>query len=531
MKKQRTHKRKLLFRFLLSLILLTTAAIVVLIVFWEKEWQSDIARQYIERSTEKAIHALNTVQKPIERSLIIGRKWGETGLFNMQDPASIYLRFLPVLEELPQSAGMILVNTADEEYFLMPDSGFWLVRYWKTGYPRNKVTWLKLDSARHILRTWQEKRKFLPSSRPWFSRTLQAIDSTSGLWYGPYLFASKQKIGLTRSIAWEDKKSAQKYILAFDILLDKLMKEISSAKMTAHTVNFLFTKEGFVLLSPDSAGEKALRALRLEECSNPIIRHAVQKWLQDSSVSVQPVKFTLNNDVYWAGFRSISKPANKTYIASILPQNDFQSDVDNRFLRVALFVLLVILISSLVGYGLLVKLGHSKDKSVSWKIDNDNPQQSIREKIKQGEGRFVEFKSTMRMNLKAGKPGKEIELAWLKTVAAFLNSEGGILFIGVDDDGNIFGLDADGFENEDRCRLHFKNVFNQHIGMEFSSFVDMEIYSIDGKDIACVQCKPSSDPVFVKTRNDEEIFYIRSGPSTVKLPPSKIIEYIKQRKK
>ena len=46
-------------------------------------------------------------------------------------------------------------------------------------------------------------------------------------------------------------------------------------------------------------------------------------------------------------------------------------------------------------------------------------------------------------NLKSGKNGKEIELAWLKGVVGFMNTNGGILLIGVDDSGTILGIDAD----------------------------------------------------------------------------------------
>ncbi|HID37957.1 MAG TPA: hypothetical protein EYP36_00385 [Calditrichaeota bacterium] len=59
----------------------------------------------------------------------------------------------------------------------------------------------------------------------------------------------------------------------------------------------------------------------------------------------------------------------------------------------------------------------------------------------------------------------------------------------------------------------------------------LDLHLINGKSIACVQCKPGGEPVFVKTKKDEEIFFIRSGPSTVKLPQSKIMKYMRQRKK
>jgi predicted HTH transcriptional regulator len=111
----------------------------------------------------------------------------------------------------------------------------------------------------------------------------------------------------------------------------------------------------------------------------------------------------------------------------------------------------------------------------------------VRRFIEQGEGQGLEFKSTMRMNLRTGKHGKEVEVAWLKAVAAFMNTDGGSLLLGVDDEGAIVGLEADGFESDDRLRLHFKNLVGQHIGLEFSELLRFHVGSIDGKKVALVE--------------------------------------------
>ena len=139
-----------------------------------------------------------------------------------------------------------------------------------------------------------------------------------------------------------------------------------------------------------------------------------------------------------------------------------------------------------------------------------------------------EFKSTVRMNLKSGKIGKEIELAWLKGATAFMNTDGGTLLIGVGDDGEVLGLEPDQFENEDRCRLHLKNLVNQHIGAELSPFIRFEVGKIEGRTVAVVQCERSHDPVFLRAKNKES-FYIRSGPSSVELSSREVLDYVARR--
>ena len=64
-----------------------------------------------------------------------------------------------------------------------------------------------------------------------------------------------------------------------------------------------------------------------------------------------------------------------------------------------------------------------------------NNRDSYIDRIKRGEDRYTEFKSTLLYSLNTNKIEKYIEFACAKTVCAFLNSEGGHLFIGVEDDG------------------------------------------------------------------------------------------------
>ena len=149
--------------------------------------------------------------------------------------------------------------------------------------------------------------------------------------------------------------------------------------------------------------------------------------------------------------------------------------------------------------------------------------------ISAGETSTLELKSTLRINLKTGKPDKAIELAWLKSVAAFMNSEGGTLLIGVNDEGGIEGIEADGFENHDKCRLHVKNLINQHIGAEFSRYIDCDLQLIDGKTIVVITCEKAADPVFLKVGKNED-FFIRSGPSSIRLSMSQLVKYLEQPK-
>ena len=69
--------------------------------------------------------------------------------------------------------------------------------------------------------------------------------------------------------------------------------------------------------------------------------------------------------------------------------------------------------------------------------------EEIRELIAAGENQQVEFKSTLRWDLRQFKPNKALEDVIAKTIAGFMNTQGGHLIIGIDDEGSILGLEQD----------------------------------------------------------------------------------------
>jgi ATP-dependent Lon protease len=146
--------------------------------------------------------------------------------------------------------------------------------------------------------------------------------------------------------------------------------------------------------------------------------------------------------------------------------------------------------------------------------------------IRAGENSRLEFKSSLRWNIIAKQIDKAIEHSVLKTIVAFLNSEGGILLIGVEDGGNILGIEIDQFPNEDKYLLHFGHLLTEKIGKQHIDQIQSDLKEMGGKKILRVDCKPSSTPVFLKDNGEE--FYIRNGPSSVLLATSEVLEYSKK---
>ena len=146
----------------------------------------------------------------------------------------------------------------------------------------------------------------------------------------------------------------------------------------------------------------------------------------------------------------------------------------------------------------------------------------IAEMIAGGESTTVEFRAILRGSRGDRKP----ERAVLKSIAAFLNTNGGTLVIGVDDHGNPLGLDNDGFPDEDRMALHLSNLVSARLGAGVWGNVDIEFASYQGRRILVIRCTKSSNPIFV---GEDDEFYVRAGPATRRLTLREAVDHIRTR--
>jgi hypothetical protein len=159
--------------------------------------------------------------------------------------------------------------------------------------------------------------------------------------------------------------------------------------------------------------------------------------------------------------------------------------------------------------------------------------QEVAAMIAGGESATLEFKSTARWDLKQNMQSKAMEQVIVKTVAAFLNTEGGTLLIGVDDSRTVLGLandyktlgkrqDRDGFEN------WLTTLLLDQFGNESSPLIRITFHDMAGQDVCRVAVKPSPKAVYVTDANAENL-YIRTGNATRQLTTKEAIEYSKQR--
>jgi predicted HTH transcriptional regulator len=151
-----------------------------------------------------------------------------------------------------------------------------------------------------------------------------------------------------------------------------------------------------------------------------------------------------------------------------------------------------------------------------------------------GEGRLVEFKQTARWNVHTQQRDAKIELAIAKTIAGFLNADGGTLLIGVADDGSVSGLDEDlslmKRPDLDRYELWLGDHLERCLGKPALRNIRVSFERIESAQVCRVEVQRSPEPVFLDEPGGkrEADMYVRMGNATRKLLTDEALEYARQ---
>jgi len=135
--------------------------------------------------------------------------------------------------------------------------------------------------------------------------------------------------------------------------------------------------------------------------------------------------------------------------------------------------------------------------------------------LRKEENENIEFKPALDGDF----GNRDLRLEALKTIAAFMNTDGGTLFIGVLNDGKICGIEKslERFNgSRDGYRRHLGNLVAEKIGVDYAIYVRDSFEEKDGKFVCIVEVEKSLKPAFVKWENDN-FFFVRQCSRTVAL--------------
>lgn len=160
--------------------------------------------------------------------------------------------------------------------------------------------------------------------------------------------------------------------------------------------------------------------------------------------------------------------------------------------------------------------------------------------IAQGEGERIEFKASLLHAYGEPDPTmshrqikKALEHGVTKTIAAFLNSSGGDLLIGIRDDGQVLGIEPDfaylkTSPNADGWLRNLKEAIGTALGLDVWNAVHVSLVPCGGLTVAVVSCPRRPKETWC-TQEGRAAFYARTGNGTMEYDGRPLVDYIRER--
>ena len=165
-------------------------------------------------------------------------------------------------------------------------------------------------------------------------------------------------------------------------------------------------------------------------------------------------------------------------------------------------------------------------------IIKDIPDLELAHLLEKEESVQHELKSSLRFSLKTNKIEDYLINPILKTIVAFLNTEGGHLLVGIEENQKgeniVRGIEIDKFKSQDEWHRFLKDKIKTRIDLKYlENNIKVEFKKIDKKTLAIIKVAAldKRDHALL----DENKIFERKGPSNEELPIKKIGEWILSR--
>jgi len=306
---------------------------------------------------------------------------------------------------------------------------------------------------------------------------------------------------------------------ALKLFNSKFLNSNTNILIKKNNNNYIkFTKDTLLNLNSELLKDSSLTF------ENKIIEYSKKlNKLNDSIFS-----FSYNDILYWTINLNINAKYGIEHFVLTIPDSDIQNNHKNKYTLIISYTIFLLLSILLILY--LLKTVKIKSHNV-----NFDTKDVLLTLLKNDEGRHLEFKSSLRWDFRQDKVNPDLENVILKTIAAFGNSDGGVLLIGVGDDKSIIGLDKDYSSlkkyGADFFEIYLRNILHKNMGVKYiTENLRISFHKFDDKEICKIELFKANEPLFLtvnKKGNISEKFYVRSGNSSNELSSLKDInDYI-----
>ena len=517
-------------------IYLTLGLTLTLIIFTTKtliKAREDRSEKLLSRKIEFVENEFMHYFELLDNNTKLFTKWGNSGVIDTSSKLSeIDSKIIPIVEEYPFLIS-VSITGSDSSYYMLSR----LDNDRTSSITSNASGWQSFQTMKDSLEQWHTftrpdttftlENEFLEMihSGMLYTTISGTNNDSNEATLGMATPITDERAGTSTTVFYEYNDLT--YFATFNIDTDYVQRNIQSLSISETGQVYLVSRYQTKGLDDDDENlgldSSDAEYLTLRE---KILRKALFSWQEDD----EKLPFSLRNDgELWRGLAKFPNTDQiSRWVMVVLPEDELFVELEQERNSMLFFTILILVFGSILFF-ILVRL-YNRAIPVHYITSQEDEARQLLSLIQKGESNKLEFKSTLRWNLRSDKADKNLEKSILKTIVAYLNSEGGKLLVGVEDNGNILGIVADKFANDDKFMLHLNNMIKQHIGLEFSQWIHYRIIEEDDKKVLLVECEKSGEPAFLKIQDDED-FYIRVGPASRKLSTRKALSYLMNKDK
>ena len=315
-----------------------------------------------------------------------------------------------------------------------------------------------------------------------------------------------------------------KSLIILEVSKEEFLKNFGTKVKNLSPLLVMTTKDGRRLeFSPSTSMDEGYRdSLEMATASH---------FKRFDSLQTGTFNFTFKNQVYWNSFRRFDEKSGLDYYLFTVDNKNLSSYTaasDSKlYLWLGAGMLLIGAVLLLIRKRFFYRVNRMEMPTLESLLEDD-------------ENRYLEFKSSLRWDYRQEKTNPDLEKVILKTLAAFGNTDGGILLIGIDDDKNIIGLEKD-FQtlkrkDSDFYEIHLRNLLHREMGVKYvSKHIRTQFETTaEGLVVCKIKVIPADEPQFLtvkdKNGNPDEKFYVRSGNSSQEIKSmAEVNDYINKR--
>ncbi len=424
----------------------------------------------------------------------------------------------------------IVVFGNNMNYVIIRDNDTWIIAH--NTLLDSLVNWKRYDQNFRFIREWTDTYNFFMDQKNFNSINIKSLKKGDHVWRAAQSQLPERRELLFNVFKLNVKNDSD--IVALMFKTNDLSNRFYHVLMFENPLVTIQTTQNELVTPIKTSDEETI-------ANYDSLRKTIEKlfaaWEKNSVLESYSYSSQTGNKVYWTGIDSIQPQLGVKAFAVTVSEQDLiktRQKAEQAYIYAAIMFVLFALFVYLSMVRKAKTNAGSKPASLTPLSD-----EKIKNLIHGGETEFVEFKSSLRWDYREEKVNKALEEVILKSIAAFSNAKGGTLFIGVNDDMEIIGLESDfnTFKKQtaDYFELHLRRLINNQYGIKFSNHhLLMQFPEIDGKIICVIRISAGTLPLYLKSKNKQgqetEKFYVRSGNASHEMTSLKEIqEYIKVR--